>query len=389
MGIWNWLLHDESEKRAAIDGGWVGDSTASPPIPSRAEAISSVGTGEALSLANVFRAVQIIATSTTQLSLDAYRGDEKLEPTPLFIRQPNVDTPYEVFLEETTNSLSLTGNAYWRIYRDAQGRIQNLEVLNPLDVQPVTTAAGRVTGYQYRNPEKPLPANEVKHLQFLRVPGNAKGLGPIQAAQKELRGAIDLRDFANNWFHDSGVPSGILKTEQSLTAETAEQARQQWDSVTAGRTRVLGNGLGYQSIYLSPRDAQFLDNQNFTVRQVSRLFGIPAGLMLTNVEGSSQTYSNISQQWVEFSKFTLSRYTREIEVAFSDLLPRGTKARFNFEAFLRPDVVTRYQMHQQAITSGWMTPNEVRAIENLPPITGGNELKKPSAVPVKQEARDA
>jgi phage portal protein BeeE len=93
--------------------------------------------------------------------------------------------------------------------------------------------------------------------------------------------------------------------------------------------------------------------------------------MLAAVEGSSMTYSNVSQSWAEFQKFTLSRYTVEIETAFTDLMPRGTDVKFNYEGLLRPDVISRYAMHAQAMAAGWITADEVRRIENLPPLPGG------------------
>lgn len=384
MGIWrDFFVGEESPQERAEPT----PSEEPIAIPSRDAAPLAVSTSDALSLANVYRAVTILGTAVTQLSLDAWRGEEILEPVPSFIRKPNINSTREAFLEETQNSLALNGNAYWLITRDNQGRVQNLEVLNPLDVIPQATRSGRVTGYQYAGREKPYSPAEVQHLKFLRVPGSVEGLGAIQAAQRELRGSIDLRDYSANWFRASGTPSGILKTDQHLNQDQAKEAEAQWNSKSGG-TRVIGNGLDYKSIYLSPRDAQFLENRAFSTLEIARLFGIPASLMLANIEGSSQTYSNISQAWVEFSKFTISRYTKEIEAAFTELLPRGTKALFNFEAFLRPDVVTRYEMHQKAISSGWMTPNEVRKVEDLPPIPGGDELVKPSA-PKTKEADNA
>lgn len=384
MGLINWLN----------GGDWITRADEPTPevepisIPVRNTAPSAVSSSEALTLINVFRAISIIGTATTQLSIDAWRGEELLAPAPGFIRTPNIDGTREAFIEETTNSLALTGNAYWHITRDAQSRIQNLEVLNPLDVIPQATRTGRITGYQYAGREKPYTPSEIQHLKFLRVPGSPTGMGPIQAAQKELRGAVDLRDYSANWFRDSGVPSGVLTTEQHINADQAKEARDQWSADPAGGVRVLGQGLGYKAIYLSPRDAQFLENRAFTTLEVARLFGIPASMMLANVDGSSMTYSNVSQQWLEFSKWTVSRYTKEIESAFTQLLPRGSKALFNFEAFLRPDVVTRYTMHSTAIASGFMTVNEVRKIENMPPIKGGDELSKPSASPAPIEEAD-
>ncbi|MDU5025366.1 MAG: phage portal protein, partial [Cutibacterium avidum] len=60
---------------------------------------------------------------------------------------------------------------------------------------------------------------------------------------------------------------------------------------------------------------------------------------------------------------------REIDAAVSWLLPHGNTARFNLDAILRPDTLTRYQAHKVALDSGFLTIDEVRRIEGLEPLT--------------------
>jgi HK97 family phage portal protein len=358
--------------------------------PSRQYVDRAVGSEEALGLSTIFRAVSIHSVSVAQLSIDVYRAGAKVENPPLWMRRPNVNSTREAFLEETVVSLALTGNAYWLITRDSQDRVSNLEVLNPRDVEPQTNRAGVIVSYKYGNRETPCTLKEIQHLKFSRVPGRAKGLGPIQAAQHELRGALDLNSYSNNWFQDSGVPSGILTTDQAITADQADEARQRWTDSGAGGVKVLGEGLEYKSFYLSAQELQFIENQRFTVTRIASLFGVPASLLLASVDGSSQTYQNVEQEWLAYYRFSLSKYTREIEAAFSDLLGRTTTtvARFNYEALLRPDTKTRYEAHKLAIDSGWMTPNEVRAIENLPPIADGSALR-PAPTTQQEGSTDA
>lgn len=376
-GFWNWLLNGEPMRREEAPPS---DPSTATIIPARSAAARSVGANDALSLSMVFRAVQVLATSAGSLSLDAYRGDTKLDPAPGFIRQPDMDETRPAFLEMTTVSLATQGNAYWRVYRDQQNRVTNLVVLNPLDVTIEHTQSGRVTGYQHAG--RVLPPEEIRHLKFLRVPGTPYGLGPIQAAQTDLRGALDVRDYASNWFEGSGMPSGVLTTDQHVTPEQAKESADSWHDTPAGRVRVLGNGLEFKAVYLSPRDAQFLESQNFNVTQMTRLFGMPSSLMLANVEGNSQTYQNVAQDWLAFYRFTLAKYTREIELAFTQLLPRGSEARFNFEAFLRTDTESRYKAHREAIAMGLYSAEYARQIENIP------ESAAPKAAPTEEAPVD-
>lgn len=338
-------------------------------IPPPRSATSGVTTSDALSLASVYRSVSIIATAMKQLGIHAYRDDIKVTPTPLWMRQPDAKMTREVWMEQTVNSLALSGNAYWLISRNPRGETVNLEVLNPFDMMIQTDDYGNALYYLYRGTLK-YSLNDVQHLALMRVPGNVYGLGPIQAAQKELLNARDTRDYASVWMTDSGIPNGVLKSDQMLSPDQAAAAKDAWN-LTAGAKNgvaVLGNGLSYQPMYLNPRDAQFIEVQGWNVQQVGRLFGIPANMLMASVDGNSMTYTNMEQEQMAFVRYTLSQYIVEIESAMSHLASRGTEVKMNVDSLLRSDTLTRYQAHQIAIASGWMTIDEVREIEDLPTI---------------------
>lgn len=362
------------------------DASTATTAPSRNGSPTKVSPQDALSLGMVFRAVQIIATAVSQMSLDAYRQDQQLDSSAFpFIRQPDIEQSRPAFFELTTTSLACTGNAYWMVRRDNQGRVTNLTVLDPSRVEPKENNAGQVIGFSYGG--KDYSTDQIRHLKLLRLPWEAKGFGPIQAANPELRGALDTRDYASNWFAKGTTPGGVLSSDQNITNDVAEAMKARWLANMAGNrdVAVIGNGLKYAPIFLSPRDAMWIEARNFDALTVARIFGIPASMLLAPLEGSTQTYQNIGQAWTEFHRFTLTLYTREIEMALSALLPRGTEARFNFEALLRADTATRYQAHASAIQAGWMSINEVRAIEGLEPAPDGDFKSHAQKVQEQQE----
>lgn len=356
--------------------------TSVAPIETRAGSIfppprsasAGVSTQDALSLAAVFRAVSILSTAIKQLSIHVYRDGVELPSTPLWIRQPDPKQTRAAFLEQTVNSLALSGNAFWRVYRnDTRNEVIKLECLNPFDVLIQSDDYGNLKNYVYRGTQT-LSTNDIQQLSLLRVPGNLYGLGPIQSAQRELLAITSTRDYVSEWFAKGGTPAGILKTDQMLNGEEAQAAAEAWNALGSGKTAVLGNGLSFQSTYLSPKDAQFLETQSFGVEQVARLFGIPVNLMATALQGGSMTYSNIEQELISFTRFTLAAYYVEIEEAMTNLLPgRLTNvAKMNIDALLRSDTLTRYQAHQIALdpNTGWLDKNEVRGIEGLAPMEG-------------------
>lgn len=337
-------------------------------IPPARTSEATITTESALGLDAVYRAVQILATAVAQLSIDVERHGGQIE-SPTWMREPDVAATPEAFWTETVTSLALSGNAFWRVHRHhASGQVTNLRLLPPFEVGvTLDPATGRRT---YSHGGRDLKTNEVRHLQLLRVPGAARGLGPIQAARATLAGAIDLRDYAAEWFHDGQVPTGVLTSEASLSADQAATMKERWAESQGGRRgiAVLGHGLTYAPVLIAPKDAQFLESQQFTVTSIARLFGIPSHLMLAAVEGTSQTYVNVAQADLTFVRWTLSAYTREIETTLTTLLPRGQRARFNLNALLRPDTKARYEAHAIAIASGFLSVDEVRGIENLPAL---------------------
>lgn len=335
--------------------------------PSRMDASTRVASvKDALTLSMVYRAINIHAVSAKQLSMHTYRDDVEVA-SPLWVRQPDSRLSRSAFIEQTVVSMATSGNAYWEIFRDNQDRIVNLRVLNALNMLVDENTDGRVTGYRYG--DRYLRLDQVKHLTLLRVPGTNIGLGPIQAAAHELAGVMDTRNYAANFFNDSGIPSGVLKSDQVLSPDQAEAAKEAWNKTAGARhgTAVLGSGLTYQPVLLSPQDVQFLETRQFNVTEVARLFGVPASLMLTGAQATTLTYQNIEQEHIAYVRFSLMSYLVEIEDAFTSLLPGRQYVKFNIDALLRADTLTRYTAHNIAIQAGFMTPQEVRIVENLTP----------------------
>lgn len=337
----------------------------------------------ALSLGSVYRAVDVLANSVQQLELGVWRGNAEVKNTPAVVSRPDVNSNASKFLKKTTISLATNGNAYWRVTRsDATAPVTNLEVLNPLGVNLSYDNNGNRV-YSYNNGVKTVDLKEwqIKHLRLMEIPGSDFGLGPIQAAQGELRNNLNLRHYSGQVF--SEYPSGIVSAKDFLDKDMAQAYSERWyeDEANGRRIRFLGNGMTYQPILLAPEDAQFLENQSFSITQVARLFGIPANYMLADA-GNSQTYQNMEQVDTAFVKYTLTGYLREIEEAFSDLLPRGQKARFKLEGFLRADDKTRAEVNKTYKEMGVLSAEEIRIAEGWGPMP--DDLKNQTKAPAPQ-----
>lgn len=391
MGFKEWWLGEQRRAEGDAEAVPPSDPSTVHTIPSRESSIRAVAPREAVGLSSVFRAVEIRAIAARQISFDQKRGSRILAERPRILDKPDPLCSRGKFVERTSVSLDLTGNAYWRLGY-APGAVKGIDrpitatVLNPNEVLIDTDSAGNVTGYRHRGRE--LGLHDIKHLTRLSVFGTPYGLGPVQAAQVELRGALDVAQYGSEFIYNGDVPTGVLKSDQVLTPDRAAEAKKQWKDSRGGRydVAVLGQGLDYKQTFLSPKDAQFIESQAWNVTTVARMFAVPRSIMLIT-EGDSQTYQNVEQDWLGFVRFGLAGLTEEIQDALSDLLPRGSEAVANTAALLKTDTKTRYETHNLALTGGWRTINEIRAIEGLDPITGGDEITKaaPPAPAAEQE----
>ena len=355
--LWQRLLGAPVEQRAA-----------QPTIPSRSAAVVTADT--ALTLTAVYRAVQIIATPISKMPIKTYRfatGVELRIDNPVLINKPDINSNRRDFLFQTVISLALEGNAFWYKNYGSNGQVNNLTLLPAQSVSVRYKNQLDITqGIEYSYLGKTYTPREIEHLKLFSKTGNLRGISPIEAARPDISAALDLRDYAKNWFSSAGVPTGILKTNQSLNQEQAETVTNNWHNKQQNRQiAVIGNGFDYQQIALSPRDALFTDIQEQATISIARLFGIPARLLLTTVPGGSDTYTNLQDENQIFYRHTLMGYSDAITDAFSNCLPRGTRIEFDFEHLFKSDVAARYDYYSTAIAAGILTAEEVREKEGL------------------------
>lgn len=350
-----------STRAAAGEPITVAESAAVPPARSSSRE-------DARALDSIYRALFILETAARQLSLDVWRGDQLLPEIPSIVRQPSLSMTQRAFVAYNVQCLAQRGNAFWKLTRSERMDVVDIELLNPLEVFADLDSKSRRLIYSWRG--RRLKADELIHLKLTHQPGEALGLGPVQACISTITGALDMRHYADAWIDRSGRPTGIFSTEQHLTADQAREYKNAANTAfTPGNgVAVLGGGLSYQPTLLAPKELQLLESQEANVVSMARIFGIPARLMLVSPTGGSQTYANLEQDELSFLRYTLMAYLGEIEDAFDQVTARGQTVRFNVDGLLRTDTKTRYEAHKIGIEAGFLSAAEARAIEGLPKL---------------------
>ena len=335
--------------------------------PSR-EAVT-VSPTTALSLVAVSRATSVLETAVMQIPVNVYRNNTQL-PTPLWLETPDIENQISQseWLGTTLIHMAVYGNAYWHIQRGTRG-IVNITNLHPADVSVSVDETGKIY-YLYKS--KTYTSANIKHLKLWHNPSSTSllGEGPLQRHKSVLRSALDLHNYADNWFRTAAVPTGTLTTSEFLSADVAKQNKQAFiESQQERSVAVLSSGLKYDSITLSPEQAQFLENQKFITRQIAMMFGVPTMYLGMGIEGQGMTYVNGNEDRAKLFEDGLQQYIVRIQQAITDLLPRGQYAEFNLTEFLRPNVKTRYESYAIGLTNNFLTVPEVREMEGMTEIT--------------------
>ena len=136
---------------------------------------------------------------------------------------------------------------------------------------------------------------------------------------------------------------------------------------------------------LSPADAQLLETRRFTIEEICRWFGVPG--VLVGTTGQTTWGSGIEQIVSGFHKFTIGPLCKQLEQALERRLKHyePITIEFKMDGLLRTDPASRAAFYSTMSQNGAMTRNEIRRLENLPPMEGGDELTAQSnLVPLRK-----
>lgn len=334
--------------------------------PATAEGISAV-----------YACVSAISETIGSLPLAVYRktdaGREKAPDHALYRvlhDQPNDRQSALEFREQMTAHMLLRGNAYARIVRGGDGQVRQLIPLHPDRVRVLELENGRI-GFEVTTGDKVerLTQDEVFHLRH-RSDDGVVGVSPITRA----KGVLELADaearHGLDTFTNGSKLLGVLKAPGRLNATQRQSIATAWQSFKAGGTPVLDDGLDYAPVSMTLEDAEWIEARKFSVIEVARLFRVPP-VIIQSME--SANYSNSVELARQFVTLCLRRHLVAWEQAIHRQLLTEAGRRTYFvehgvEGLLRGDSKTRADFYQSAIQNGWMEVNEVRRLENLPPL---------------------
>lgn len=366
-----------------------------------------VSPAEALQLSTVQACVTLIARSLASVPLVLYRrtangGRQPAEDHPLYRVLHDLANPLQTAFDVRQMlfvSALLYGNGYAEVEWGADGYPVALWPLPPEQVQlwvtPDRQVIYRVTGdvFGVSSSVRWLPDWRVHHLRGLSTHG-LLGLSPLRAANA-IGLAMATEEFGARYFGDGAHPSIVLSHPGKLGPEAVRNLRAsfeaQWSGLSnAHRVAVVGEGVKPEAMRIAPNESQFLETRAFQVAEICRIFNVSPGLVGAM---ESQTYASAEQDLIRFRELTLKPWADNHAAALQrDCLTTGEQGTYFADYVLSDlqmtDLKTRYEAHQIGILTGFATPNEVRAIENMNPLPGGDVLLRPLNMAQAGEEQD-
>jgi HK97 family phage portal protein len=348
-----------------------------------------VSVDSAMQLSTVWACVRLLSETVSTLPLRVYRkraGGGRDVATDhwlyaLLCKSPNSEMTPGRFRLFIVASLTVRGNAYVE-KRRIGGRIV---ALHPLLPQNVVVKRDPVNGrliYRVTDDKggvRTLQADDVMHIRGFGLDGIC-GMQPVGTGREIIGAATAANEASAKIFAQGMQASGILTVEGgSLNAEQRERIRTNLttfsQSTAAGKLMVLEAGMKYQGITMNPESAQMLATRGFNVEEICRWWGVPP-FMVGHMDKASSWAASVEAQNLHFLTSCLRPILDNIEQEIIRcLVPREEwdtiYAEFSVEGLLRADSAGRAAFYNSALQNGWMNRNQVCALENMPPIPGG------------------
>ena len=340
----------------------------------------------------VYSCVRILSEAIASLPLQLYRytsdgGKEKAVEHPLYFivhDEPNTEMTSFVFRETMMTHLLLWGNCYAQVIRNGRGQVVGLYPLMP-DRMKVDRDEDRKLYYEYMTSTDDAKTTKgkdtvvrLKPEDVLHIPGlgfdGLVGYSPIAMAKNAIGLAIAAEEYGSKFYANGASPSGVL--EHPGVLKDPNKVRESWNSTFGGsqngsKVAVLEEGMKYSPISIAPNEAQFLETRKFQIDEIARIFRVPPH-MVGDLDRA--TFSNIENQSIDFVKYTLDPWVCRIESAMNRrLLSTDEKKeyffKFNVDGLMRGDYESRMRGYAVARQNGWMSANDIRALENLDRIS--------------------
>ena len=365
--------------------------------------LEPVGETNAMKLSTVNACIEILSNSMSKLPAYFLNGSTRERVSHplshiLSVRPNEAMAPSVRKKMLEANRLS-RGNAYDWIVRDPRsGRPREL-IPVPADlVLPWRDTFGHVW-YTVLHPltgePMKLPGEDICHYKAYSRDG-LKGISVLERAADVIASGRAAQTYDLSFYSNGAQPGGVLTVEGDLGGQTEieladgtkqkisikDSLRREWESVHAGpkkghRTAILDFGVKYSPVAVTNKDAQFIERQDVSVQDIARFFLVP----LYKLQAGKQAYGSNEQNAIEYVVSALhpivTQYEEELtwKLLTDSEIASDLQIRINMMAELRGDSNSRGTWYDTMSNISVYSPNDIRALEDMPDVLGGNERR--------------
>jgi HK97 family phage portal protein len=321
----------------------------------------------------VWAAARLRADMVSTIGLYAWKnnpdGSRRRVALPAILTTPSGNQmDISEWLYSSQTALDLRGNNYGRIMsRDGFGRPTQIELVHPDNVSVRQINQGKIAYFIKGVAFDPV---DIWHERQNTIPGALVGMSSIAYAAWTISAGLSAQRFGLDWFRNGAFPSGHLKNvAKMMQAKEAEAVKERFmDSVAARQPFVSGADWDFKSLTVNPNESQFLETIKASVNDVARFMSVPAE-MIGGSSGSALTYASVEQRSLDFLTYHFDPTLVRRERILSRLVPDGTYVQFDRDNLLRTDLLARSKAYHLGVNARFLTPDDVRKKEFLPPLT--------------------
>lgn len=370
--MWSWIK--------GLLGNYEGEQVTKPLAPivphTKPATVNNV-----LQIPAIWECVNKIVRSMSGLPIDILKtidddGNTEMVKTGqlyyLLNKQPNSYMTPSDFLKKITLDYLIHGNAFVRI--DKARGADYIAALVPLNAEQVKTYLkdNRVFYKYYSEKDQIIEYSSDEIMHWKGIGNGIVGLSMADFAGTTLTEAVSAQDASIEMFRNKGKLNGILSAETPIIND--KQAKDFLKTFTEMRNADLGipllpSGFKFQSLSMSPVETQLLSTREFIVKEFSRWFGIPYGLLT----GDSNDLVELSNYFYET---TVLPMCIELEQVIEQKIIKDDSLHCKFRTSIlkRMSDQTRVSMQTSYVQNGLRTRNELRREDGFGRIDGADEL---------------
>lgn len=328
----------------------------------------------------IFAAITLKANAIASAPIGIYKDHKKLTPSEhplarLFKYGPNPRQSMFGFIQYMEMTRNTSEGAYAIIEYDRMGDVQAIWALKSDLVEPIINTDDNDLWYKIKDHDTDVVNfvhnSHIIALNYLNNNGLA-GINPLNVLKNTISYDKEVKEFSINQMKNSLKANAVVTIPGTLDTELIEQYDEMMEGMQEAGIIYVDDGKDFKE--LSNRsyiDSKVFEVENITVQRVERVFNIVGKLIKDNVQ-------NRDTEDLIFLKDTLLPIIREYESEFNRKLLNSIEVeqeceiKFNLNGFARATMEKRGNFYQIMFRNNLMSTNEIRALEDLPPVEGGD-----------------